>query len=255
MFPFRDGNFSVKRSNGKFNKVPSDQCIEQTINREQKCHGGIKGYSTSEGTVQRWVLTSHILARCFSKLDYDLLIENKQPTPKDLGKSRMVFNNESAHRSYAVLSNWGNPFDYRESLINLCSGIEAPKNIENDLLNAESIGVAALNDFLDNRIKSSKVSFYDPIKKASLKSFNHLKVKKVINSKERSVTIAAERSIFGRLLVVAKNRQGLSLKEVLSYSLSPIPWSLGLADGGLVKTVKSKLLSKYTVFLTTVKSL
>ena len=41
----RDGNFAVKRSVGKFNRVPSDQCIEQTINRQQKCSGGITGFS------------------------------------------------------------------------------------------------------------------------------------------------------------------------------------------------------------------
>ena len=39
------GNFAVRRTPGKFNKVPSDQCIGQTINRKQKGHGGIKGYS------------------------------------------------------------------------------------------------------------------------------------------------------------------------------------------------------------------
>lgn len=43
--------------------------------------------------------------------------------------------------------------------------------------------------------------------------------------------------MFGRLLAIARNRDGLSLKEILCYSLSPIPWALGL-----VKTVKSKLL-------------
>ena len=32
-----------------------DQVIEQTINRDQKCSGGIKHVSTSKGSVQRWV--------------------------------------------------------------------------------------------------------------------------------------------------------------------------------------------------------
>ena len=33
--------------------------IEQTINRDQKGLGGIIGISTSTGSVQRWVLSSH----------------------------------------------------------------------------------------------------------------------------------------------------------------------------------------------------
>jgi hypothetical protein len=32
------------------------------------------------------------------------------------------------------------------------------------------------------------------------------------------------------------------LREILTYSLGPIPWSLATADGSFVKTVKSKLL-------------
>ena len=33
--------------------------IEQTINKEQKSKDGIIGSGTSEGTVKRWILTSH----------------------------------------------------------------------------------------------------------------------------------------------------------------------------------------------------
>ena len=32
------------------------------------------------------------------------------------------------------------------------------------------------------------------------------------------------------------------MKDVLTYSLGPIPWALATPDGGLVKTEKSKLL-------------
>ena len=43
------GNFSVRRTPGKFNKVSSDQVIEQTVNKEQKGSGRIVGFSTSKG--------------------------------------------------------------------------------------------------------------------------------------------------------------------------------------------------------------
>ena len=33
---FMVGNFSVKRTDGSFNKLPPDQVIEETINKEQK---------------------------------------------------------------------------------------------------------------------------------------------------------------------------------------------------------------------------
>ncbi len=168
--------------------------------------------------------------------------------PKDLGKSRLSFNNKSVKNAVEVMSNWGSPFQSRETLVNICSGVEASQEVQDDILKAEHLGEMALQKFLEERINSSEVSFYSPIKRFALKTFQNMKVKKVIQLKEKTVTLAAERSMFGRLLVIAKSREGLSLKDVLQYSLSPISWSLGLPDGTIVKTVKSKLLSKINAF-------
>ena len=223
--------------------VPSDQCIEQTINREQKCHGGITGSSTSPGTVQRWVLTSHIASKCYSILEDDLLKKKKISLPKDLGISRRLFDEKAVIRCYEVLQNWGNPFHFRQSLVQICSGVVAPPPVHSDLIEAESIGKAAMNTFIQQRMLSSEVSFYAAINKLKLKTFEELNVKKVCNAKEKSIVIAAERSMFARLLVIAQVRDVLPLREILAYSLGPIPWPLALPDGGLVKTVKSKLLA------------
>ena len=234
----------MKRSRGSFNKVASDQCIEQTINREQKCHGGIKGYSTSEGTVQRWVLTSHIVSECISQLNGESN-HQKKSLPKDLGPSRKKFDVKLAKKAYDILSNWGNPFTKRDTLINICSGVEATPDIQCDILSAEMVGETGLKKFWDERILSKEVDFYAPIKRLKLKSFENLCVRKNIKLKEKSVVIAAERGIFGRLLTIARSQDGLSLKQILCYSLSPIPWALGHSDGSLVKTTKSKLLGKH----------
>ena len=61
--------------------------------------------------------------------------------------------------------------------------------------------------------------------------------------------------MFGKLLIIAQQREEVSMKEVLSYSLSPIPWSLALPDGGLVKTVKAKLLDVIAKNTTTIDAL
>ena len=70
VFLVRNGNFSVRRQPGFFNTVAPDQCIEQTINREQKRKGGMDGHSTSAGTVQRWVLNQSLCG----KFDFAILI-------------------------------------------------------------------------------------------------------------------------------------------------------------------------------------
>ena len=241
---FRRGNFRVKRSDGRFNEVPSDQCIEQTINRQQKCHGGIIGFSTSEGTVQRWVLTSHVVSKLISQIEEELKLKRPLSKPKDLGQSRRNFDNNCSSSSTEIINNWGNPFQQRDVLINICSGVEARQDVADDLLNAETLGKQSFDKFWKDRIESSTTSFYEPIKQLKLKTFYDMLVKKTVKLNDKTVTIAAERSMFGRLLIVAKSRDTLTLKQILNYSLSPIPWCFGLPDGGLVKTNKSKLLGK-----------
>jgi hypothetical protein len=48
----------------------------------------------------------------------------------------MSFDEECARNIVDVLSSFGSPFNNRESLVNLCFGIEAPAHITNDLFNA-----------------------------------------------------------------------------------------------------------------------
>ena len=91
---FEAGNVSVRRQPGKFNKIPSDQAIEQTINRDQKCPGGIIGFSTSEGTVQRRSLTSHVAAKSQSQLEEFFGMTDDKCVTKDLAQNRISFDEE-----------------------------------------------------------------------------------------------------------------------------------------------------------------
>ena len=63
---------------------------------------------------------------------------------------------------------------------------------------------------------------------------------KVKAGDEKSITVHADRDLFGRLLIVANARQ-INLMEVLSYELSPIPCSLAHQDGSLRKNTKNHL--------------
>ena len=163
--------------------------------------------------------------------------------PKDLGASRIKHDNEQIRNAYSMLSSWGSPFSYRETLINICTGLEAPENIQMDLLNAFEKGKQELDNFLKLRLQTSEISFFSPIKQLKLKTFKDTLIKRMCNVKAKSVTIAAERSMFGMLLIIAQQRREISMREILKYSLGPLPWSFALPDGGLVKTGKSKLLA------------
>ena len=89
---FMLGNFSVKRADGIFNKLPPDQVIEQTINKEQKGAGGIIDISTSDGAVQRWVLSSHITAGLLSNFKQSWIksVRKQSKGPREKMKLRMT---------------------------------------------------------------------------------------------------------------------------------------------------------------------
>ena len=127
------------------------------MNREQKCRGGISGFSTSERTVQKWTLTSYCVDQCVAILRNDLRCSKTNRKPKDLGKSRIEFSNKSADRAYDVLKR-GETRLTKDSLINICSGKEATPAIRDDI-NALKIGEDALDTFWKDRLKSKKRIF------------------------------------------------------------------------------------------------
>ena len=75
-------------------------------------------------------------------------------------------------------------------------------------------------------------------KKATIKSTN-----------ERLVTLTEDRDLFGRLLIVANDRQ-VNVREILCYELSTVPYSLAHTDGTLRKTTKCLLLQILEYYVT-----
>ena len=62
--------------------LPLDQIIEQTINKHQKAPDGIIGISTSQGSIQRWVLSSHNTATLVADLKKSLNLDTGDSTTK-----------------------------------------------------------------------------------------------------------------------------------------------------------------------------
>ena len=54
--------------------------------------------------------------------------------------------------------------------------------------------------------------------------------------------VRADRKLFARPIVIAQARK-LDMREVLKFSLGPVPWSFAMPDGTLAKTSKAKLLA------------
>ena len=99
-----------------------------------------------------------------------------------------------------------------------------------------------METFISSRIQSNEINFWDPIQKLKINSFSSMSKTIIVkNQKDKIVTVNADRELFYRLLVAARNRD-IDLREVLSYELCSVPIALVHADGSLRKTAKSNLM-------------
>ena len=112
----------------------------------------------------------------------------------------------------------------------MSSGQQILEDVKQDLLNARKIGEKQLKEFIDNRILSDKVGFYEPIKRLKLKTFTSLKVKKTTKVKEKEHTIESSLKMFSRFIILQEKRN-ISIREVLNYELGALPLSIAVLMG------------------------
>ena len=101
----------------------------------------------------------------------------------------------------------------------------------------------SMEAFISTRINTNEVSFWDPLSKLKINTFSSAAKKMEVKATNNKViTLNTDRELFGRLLVVAKQRD-IDLREVLNYELSAVPVAIAHGDGSLRKTAKSSLMS------------
>ena len=133
-----------------------------------------------------------------------------------------------------------NPFTQEsESLVNFATGFFLPSNSADGLIRSNEKRREQMNTFVEKRLNTNELSFWDPNLKAKTFESTTMKIQvKAVNDK--LVTAGADRDLFGRLLIAANVRQ-INLKEVLCYEVSSVPFSLAYQDGSLRKTTKRTL--------------
>ena len=119
-------------------------------------------------------------------------------------------------------------FKVKKNLYSLSSVCHAHEDIVKDLMNAEVTG-SKQEEFVNDRIKTKKLSFYYPIRKNKLKTIS---------------TSIAERDMFNRVLVAHEFTEEIISLKGLSFFLSPIALSLSSSDGSLYKGCKASLLQR-----------
>ena len=159
---------------------------------------------------------------------------------KEGGKKRVGRDRQDLEKIVSCLESWNDPFSGPE-LVSLCSGKKCTPTAESDVLAGYARGEEAAKEFWSKRLQSREIDFFSPIKRLNLK--HHFEASQSPSSRQpgRTSAVAADRGLFGRLLVMAQSRT-FDLKLLFEHELGRIPWSLGNANGTLVSTAKSKLL-------------
>ena len=75
------------------------------------------------------------------------------------------------------------------------------------------------------------VSFYSPISKSKLKTFEHMNAKTSLKCKSGEI-------VFRRALILANSRDDVTIDNILSHPLGPIPVSMFHEDGTMSKSCK-----------------
>ena len=159
---------------------------------------------------------------------------------KETGKSRIKRDEEDVQKVMEVVSNWTNPFEPSEELASLSFGCVVTETIKSNLLATKEKRTEALTAFVEDRLLSDSVGFFDPLPKLRLGTFHDAQKKTTISKEGRAVILRTDRSLFARLLVIGQSRQ-MDLRQLLVHKLGPLPWSLALFDGALVKINKAAL--------------
>lgn len=247
------GAISVARSFIPGNRCAVDKTMEETFMKHAKSHGGaggsgagITGISSNYEAYQRWVRTTHERSKYVeATLNMaDMLTDTDSSTRhRDLRPAEIQKSEQEVCETQEAIKGFINPFtiDEKDNLYCISSGARVPDVNENDILMAETRGKGAKEDFIKDRLEAND-KFFEPVKRVNLKTMEHMgKTVKIKSSKNKVVEYRQQGNIAIQLLVKSQKPQNqIDMADLMKYPLTPVPCSIGSADGSLAKNDKSK---------------
>ena len=163
---------------------------------------------------------------------------------KDLRKAETAKSERQVTKTIDAIKSFINPFDIEEhqKLYCLSSGAAVDTEVAEDVLGAKKLGKNLKEAFIKERLEKQDL-FFEPIKKPKLKSMlARTKPTKLLTSSNKVAQYKQEGNAAFSLLVCLYNLLGtrFDLRELMSYPLTPKPYSIATADGFFAKTNKAK---------------
>ena len=236
---FEAGNFVVKRSSLHFNQVDPDQS-QEWLNGIGKKRGGIIGITKTSSALSRWALSYNLRSHLANKtrgvyhLDsYDEYSHNESGKGRQTQDSHDEDNLLTTLKSFKLFSD-----EACDDLQNMATKDIVTKDIENDLLSAQSKGQEEVNNFITKRLiapEPRNIKFRDPLSKNKPLTFTSLFEVKHKDSKQKSIekAIKADRKILQRLITAYESGRRVDLSYILTHELLTVPHALAETNGTL----------------------
>ena len=122
---FIEGNFVAKLSEGKFNKVWMDYCLETTENKALKGTGGVIGLTMRESALARWFLARPVTAKYSNTFHRDICKHGSVGQKESKAKAKEKRWNDDLLKMEMFNGSFVDPFDISNSpqgLVNIASG-------------------------------------------------------------------------------------------------------------------------------------
>ena len=157
------GGFGPARRYQPIWKIPVDQTIEETINKDTQTPGGTKGFSLKHDAVQKYYLNAEYRSIFLRQLREMVGLGGSKLNHPDLQPTRIVQDEADVQALVSLMGNsWINPFgEDQDNLVNLATAAMATTDIANDLVNSSKIGEAAYQEFKINRLEKDEASRSD----------------------------------------------------------------------------------------------
>ena len=230
---FVAGNHSISPSGQTFSQVSTDMALEQSINADSKSKGGIVGITKTPAALNRWFLTAHGRASIITALKEMYGLQDSDKVPHKEAAPKRVQRYEDDVRKLVKCFTSGlmnNPFsEDTKPLVKFATGIVLPSDVADGLVRSMEKGREQMTTFVQKRINTNIVIFWDPVPSLKVKTFSSMMKVNVKAADDKLITVNADRELFGRLLIAANARR-INLMEVLSYELLPVPCLLSYQD-------------------------
>lgn len=245
---FKAGKFVVKRTEGRFNSVGADMCLEQTINRSQKSASGIICSTKTKQFVAQWEMIYHEMLAVvnvqreisgISTPSRELLVNHEFNVPATQTSESLV------EEMIQYIKHHENPVittdedEEKKSLHNILTQEIMSTEIRNNLLQFESNSRTKYETYRTERFITKQRSIFDTIHRTNLKTCSSMKPEKSQNHQRRDRGAKKQLAETQKIFDIARVRE-YDMKHLLRFDLIDSSYLFD-GDGLMNKPNKSDL--------------